>query len=99
MSSRGLVKSAELESAPGITTATVEGIARCAQCGREFELTPAILAPIRAVSGNLTPEQSPCLDLPASTFDDPQLRYICPNCRAPIQFNPFLLDVADAPES
>lgn len=43
------------------------------------------------MSGDLRPDQSPCLALPPTAFDDPHLLSACPHCDEPLKFNPFLV--------
>ncbi|HJW87767.1 MAG TPA: hypothetical protein VJ440_14130 [Candidatus Brocadiaceae bacterium] len=40
----------------------------------------------------LSPEDAPCLKLPAEAFNTPHLVSECPHCHKPLRFNPFVVD-------
>jgi len=44
---------------------------------------------------NITPDDSPCLKLPAEAWDEPGLLSECPKCHKPLKFNPFVVDNRD----
>jgi len=81
-----------------IRTATRRGgrsgraLCRCSACGTQFAPADEIISAIHALSGDMGPAQSPCLDLPAAAFDDPRLLSPCPHCNEPLKFNPFLVN-------
>jgi hypothetical protein len=66
----------------------------CPWCGQRFQVEEGILNVIRDInrSACLNPDQSPCLELPAETWDDSRLLSECPLCHKPLKFNPFILD-------
>lgn len=66
----------------------------CPWCGGRFPVADEILDVIRAINRNahLSPDQSPCLDLPAGAWDEPRLLSECPLCHKPLKFNPFIVD-------
>jgi len=68
--------------------------AACPWCGQRFPVPAGKLELIRAIAqkASLTPEQSPCLELPAQARDEPGLASECPLCRKPLRFNPFIVD-------
>jgi len=68
--------------------------ALCPWCGRRFEPNAAILDAMDAISRNaaLSPDRSPCVELPREAWDDSALVSECPDCRRPLRFNPFLVD-------
>ena len=43
-------------------------------------------------NAHLADDQSPCLDLPAEAWDELGPRSVCPRCRQPLKFNPFVVD-------
>lgn len=65
--------------------------------GFSMQATSSIIMNNAVINGitrnaNLTDNQSPCLDLPAEAWDEPQLLSACPLCRQPLKFNPFVVD-------
>ncbi|MFC1892852.1 DUF4062 domain-containing protein [Chloroflexota bacterium] len=68
--------------------------ARCAWCGKRFPAPDEILDVIRGINqdAKLSPDQSPCLELPAEAWEEPRLISECPHCRKPLKFNPFIVD-------
>jgi hypothetical protein len=66
----------------------------CPDCGGRFPVGEAILEVIRAIcrDSGLSPEQSPCLQLPPEAWDEPGLHSACPECQASLLFNPFIVD-------
>jgi len=69
----------------------------CLWCGQRFPVADKILDVIRAINrnANLSPDQSPCLELPAEAWDEPKLLSECPLCHQPLKFNPFIVDNRD----
>lgn len=69
----------------------------CLWCGTRFVVQDKILNAIRTINNNagFTPDQSPCLELPAEAWDEPRLLSECPHCRKPLKFNPFIVDNRD----
>jgi WD40 repeat protein len=66
--------------------------ALCEHCGRRFQPADVVLDAIRSISAHLTPEQSPCLELPAEAWNESQLLSVCPHCHQHLKFNPFVVD-------
>ncbi len=66
----------------------------CLWCGGRFRVHEEILDLIRVINrnNNLSPNQSPCLDLPKEAWDEPRLLSECPLCHKPLKFNPFVVD-------
>jgi len=66
----------------------------CPWCGKRFPVSNKILDVITGIarSANLSPKQSPCLELPAEAWDEPRLLSECPLCHKPLKFNPFIVD-------
>ncbi len=69
----------------------------CKLCGKRFPVSDDILDLIRSINRNagITPDQSPCLNLPDEAWDDPVLISECPLCHKPLKFNPFIVDNKD----
>jgi len=92
-----IVTAVTVRSEDAIRTATspVEqrscALCRCPACGEQFAPADEVISAIRALSADLSPDQSPCLDLPAAAFDDTRLLSACPHCERPLKFNPFLV--------
>ena len=65
--------------------------ADCPFCRHRFAPDNAVVDTIKRITeeSDLTPEQSPCLDLPEEAWDDPGLLSNCPNCGEALRFNPF----------
>jgi WD40 repeat protein len=84
-----IVHAENIPAGPSIVTAPRCRATRCPDCGGEFEPDPAIRSAIQSVTASLTPDQSPCLDLPDAAFADPRLLSQCPRCNSPVKFNPF----------
>ena len=61
---------------------------------QRFPVSPEILDVIRAINrnANLSPDQSPCLELPDEAWNEPRLLSECPFCHKPLKFNPFIVD-------
>ena len=76
---------------PTILTSVTSRNAICPCCERNFTPPPEIRDAIRTHVATLSPEQSPCLELPDTAFDDPRLLATCPHCDKPLKFNPFLV--------
>jgi WD40 repeat protein len=68
--------------------------ATCQWCRKRFPAANEILDVIMAIkrNGNLSPDQSPCLEFPAEVWEDPRLLSDCPYCHRPVRFNPFIVD-------
>lgn len=66
----------------------------CLWCGQRFSVPEKILDVIRAINrdAGLTPDQSPCLELPAEAWAEPKLLSECPFCHKPLKYNPFIVD-------
>lgn len=64
--------------------------ARCPNCGKRFTVPEVVEQAIERACAGLSPEQSPCLHLPETAWDDPALRSPCPHCQQPLRFNPFV---------
>lgn len=66
----------------------------CPWCNKSFIVAEIILDIIRAVNrdANLSPDQSPCLELPDKAWEEPRLLSECPLCHKPLKFNPFIVD-------
>jgi hypothetical protein len=69
----------------------------CRWCGRRFLVADEILEVTTTIThnANLSPDQSPCLELPAEAWDEPRLLSECPHCHKPLRFNPFVVDNRD----
>jgi WD40 repeat protein len=69
----------------------------CLWCANRFPITKKILALIGALNrdARITPDQSPCLELPDEAWDEPGLLSECPLCHKPLKFNPFIVDNRD----
>ena len=91
-----------LPNGPSVCTATWRGepfgraACHCPACGEEFAPAAEIISTIQALSRDLRPDQSPCLDLPAGAFDDPHLLSACPRCDESLKLNPFLMGMKKA---
>ena len=66
----------------------------CRWCGKRFSVPDKILDVIRAINrnANLSPDKSPCLELPDEAWEEPKLLSECPLCHKPLKFNPFIVD-------
>jgi WD40 repeat protein len=62
--------------------------AKCGWCGRFFWSPPAVLDVILQI----TRDTQNLPSLPDEAWDEPHLQSACPHCRAPLRFNPFLVD-------
>jgi len=69
----------------------------CAWCGGYFTVAEEILNVICGINrqANLSPDQSPCLELPDEAWEEPRLLSECPLCHKPLKFNPFIVDNRD----
>ena len=69
----------------------------CPWGGKRFPVSDEILDVIAAIARNakLTPDQSPCLELPAAAWEEPRLLSECRYCHKPLRFNPFIVDNRD----
>ncbi len=63
----------------------------CPFCGHRFPPDKAVVDTINRITemAALSPEQSPCLDLPEEVWEYPGLLSRCPNCNEELKFNPF----------
>ena len=52
-----------------------------------------LVSAVQTLSGDLRPDQSPCLELPSEAYDDPRLLSACPRCDESLKFNPFLVNM------
>lgn len=68
--------------------------ALCQWCGQRFPVADDTLDVIAAIArdANISPDQSPCLELPSEAWDEPRLLFECPHCHKPLRFNPFIVD-------
>jgi WD40 repeat protein len=68
--------------------------ATCEWCGVQFNVESSILQTIAGIikCSNLSPAESPCLQLPDDAWEEPGLFSECPSCHARIRFNPFIVD-------
>jgi hypothetical protein len=66
----------------------------CPHCAQRFELQETVFGAIGGITRNarLSPEQSPCIDLPKEAWDEPTLLSACRLCGKPLRFNPFVVD-------
>lgn len=66
----------------------------CQWCGQRFPVADEILNVIAAIArdARLSPDQSPCLELPDEAWEEPKLVSECPMCHSPLKFNPFIVD-------
>ena len=69
----------------------------CGWCGKRIVAEKKILDTIAGITrdARFSPEDSPCLKLPAEAFNDPRLVSACPHCHQPLKFNPFVVDNKD----
>lgn len=72
-------------------------LADCTVCGHRFEPSISVISLINKITeeANLKPEQSPCLELPDVSWENPGLLSECPKCGAKIKFNPFIVGGED----
>ncbi|MFQ5864548.1 MAG: WD40 repeat domain-containing protein [bacterium] len=70
---------------------------QCEWCGQRFIPPASVIEAIRGINqdANLSPAQSPCLQLPDEAWDEPRLLSECPHCHQPLKFNPFIVDNRD----
>jgi WD40 repeat protein len=68
--------------------------ARCERCSRRFTPTQTLIDSIDDIvqTSQITPEQSPCAELPLEAWEDSRLAATCPLCNAQLRFNPFIVD-------
>jgi WD40 repeat protein len=66
----------------------------CPWCGKRFPVASEILDEILAINqdAGITPDQSPCLTLPAKAWDEKILISECTFCHKTLRFNPFIVD-------
>ena len=83
----------EIETSPESVVLMWQSQARVSQSStlgtRELQ---SLLTRPQHVAANLSPDQSPCLELPDKAWDEPRLLSECPLCRKPLRFNPFIVD-------
>lgn len=68
--------------------------ADCPFCGHRFDPPVSVLATIEKITNEagLKPEQSPCLELPNETWEEPGLFGNCPKCGEELKYNPFIAE-------
>ena len=66
----------------------------CGWCGQAFAPPGSVGKGIFAIAMDARgpPDQSPCIALPASAWDDLRLLAECPSCHGTLRFNPFIVD-------
>jgi len=64
----------------------------CGWCGEIFPVPGMILEKIRILCHDLPLNASPCASLPHDAWKAADLDSACPNCNAPLRFNPFIVD-------
>jgi WD40 repeat protein len=66
----------------------------CQWCGKRSQVSDKIFGLISAISRNsgLSPDQSPCFELPDEAWEEPDLLSKCPQCGGELKFNPFIVD-------
>lgn len=66
--------------------------ADCLNCGSRFVPPQEVITTIDEITkeAGLTPDQSPCLELPDEAWEHPGLISECPKCKEKIKFNPFI---------
>jgi WD40 repeat protein len=69
-----------------------DATAKCSWCGKRFVPNESVCNTIKTLNAYLTPDQSPCLELPDEAWNEPRLLSECPHCHAPLRFNPFIVD-------
>lgn len=64
----------------------------CPLCGHRFPPPQKVLDTIDEIKrkAGLTPDQSPCLELPDEAWEHPGLLSECPKCKEKLKFNPFI---------
>jgi WD40 repeat protein len=64
----------------------------CPLCGHRFAPPASVLDTIDGITrkAGLTPDQSPCLELPDEAWEEPGLLSSCPKCGEKLKFNPFI---------
>jgi hypothetical protein len=69
----------------------------CRWCGRRFNVSDRVIEIIDTIhrKARLSPEQSPVLELPIESWDEPGLFFDCPLCSKPMRCNPFIVDNAE----
>jgi hypothetical protein len=89
-----------LECGPAICTPARHGTCpakvscRRPLCSQSTEVPEQAAEAIEFYMARLTPNQSPCLELPDSAFHDARLHANCSACARAIQFNPFFVVIA-----
>lgn len=68
--------------------------AGCPWCGERFSVPNDVLEEIKDIErqAGLSPDQSPCFDLPEDAWRTAGLLSECPQCRQPLKYNPFVVD-------
>ncbi len=68
--------------------------ADCPFCGHRFSPPAKIVDTIRAINrdNHITPEMSPCMELPDEAWEEPELLSSCPKCGGALKYNPFIVD-------
>jgi WD40 repeat protein len=93
LESRGIEFGPVICTAAQPSASSVRPVVRCLCCGKEFAIPDLVANVIAAHIALLQPNQSPCLDLPDSAFDDPRLLGTCPHCAHALKFNPFFVEI------
>jgi len=64
----------------------------CPLCGHRFAIPASVLDTIEKIKreADLKPEQSACLELPDKAWEEPGLKWFCPECGEELRFNPFI---------
>ncbi|RLD81546.1 MAG: hypothetical protein DRJ15_04120 [Bacteroidetes bacterium] len=71
--------------------------ANCPICGHHFSPPKSVLGTIEEITkkAGLSPEQSPCLELPDEAWEEQGLLSECPKCGEKLKFNPFIVGGED----
>lgn len=64
----------------------------CRWCGKYFIPETRIINRIQDLNKHLSPDQTPCLNLPNDAWNNPLLHSECSNCKQPLRVNPFIVD-------
>jgi len=66
--------------------------AGCVWCGKRFVPANTVFDAIYGITSHLTPEKSPCMELPDEAWEESHLVSECIFCHNPVKFNPFIVD-------
>ncbi|WP_294591821.1 DUF4062 domain-containing protein [uncultured Bacteroides sp.] len=65
--------------------------ALCPMCGKRFAPKKDVVKAIKDICSQLHPQDSPCLTLPPTAWENPNLLgHECPHCHNKLKFNPFI---------